>query len=311
LTPVPPAAVNFPWESAQALGLIAALACLLLVILPVRPRMPGRRVLALSRHELLGWVALGCVAAHVALAAVSDPVMIEHLKVTAPLYEWAGIGALVLLLFLCVPAMARLRRRWWSRHRSFQASHVTAGCAALLLTAVHVLTTGRYLHGYPARVGAVAACIAALLGLLRVRARRPDAPPAAPFPGTLVFGRHSSLVLVVVCLSVVGTAALLAPRAGLTLREPLRARHERLVLDFPHEKHRAVNCIECHHNFTDGSGAEACVTCHRSSRADLGAGAEARFHDFCLGCHRDAPARFAHHGPVSGCASCHAQPHAS
>jgi predicted CXXCH cytochrome family protein len=311
LTETPPAPANFPWESAQALGLIAALACLLLLLLPVRPRMPDRRTVTLGRHELLGWVALGCVAAHVALSALSDPVVIEHLRVTTPLYEWAGIGALALLLFLCIPALARLRQKLWSRHRSFQASHVTAGCAALLLTAVHVLTTGRYLHGNPARVGAITLCIAALLALLRVRARRRDAPAPAPFPGTLVFGRHSPLVLTLVCLSVIGATALLVPRAGLTLREPLLTRRERLALDFPHDKHREVNCIACHHNFSDGSGADACVTCHRSSRTDLGAGAEARFHEFCLGCHRDAPARFAHHGPVTGCESCHAQPHAS
>jgi predicted CXXCH cytochrome family protein len=311
LTETATAPVNFPWEGAQALGLIAALACLLLLLLPVRPRMPGRRTLGLARHELLGWVALACVALHVALAALSDPVMREHLKVTMPLYEWSGIGALALLLFLCVPAVAPLRRRWWSRHRSFQASHVIAACAVLLLTAAHVLTTGRYVHGSAARVAAVTLCIAALVALLRVRARPAGAPPPASFPGSLVFGRHARLVLSVVCLAVLGSAALLVPRAGLTLRAPVVARRERLVLDFPHDKHREVNCIECHHNFTDGSGADACVTCHRSTRGDLRAGAEARFHDFCLGCHRDAPSRFAHHGPVTGCQSCHAQPHGS
>jgi predicted CXXCH cytochrome family protein len=306
-----PVPVSVPWESAQALGLIAALACLLLLVLPVRPRLPGRRTLTLSRHEFLGWLALGCVAVHVVVAVASDPVVLQHLKATTPLYEWAGIGALALLTFLCIPAVAPLRRRLWSRHRDFQASHVIAGCVTLLLVAVHVLTTGRYVHGYLARGACIVLCATALLALLRGRTRRPGAPPPAPFPGTLVFGRHSRLVLTVVGLGVIGTAALLVPRAGLSLREPLTARHEPLVLDFPHDRHREVNCIECHHNFTDGSGAQACIACHRSGRADLRAGAEARFHDFCLGCHRDAPARFAHHGPVTGCTSCHAQPHAS
>jgi predicted CXXCH cytochrome family protein len=302
---VTPVALNILWQCAQALGLAAALACLLLLLLPVRPRMPGRLTLLLARHESLGWVALGCVAAHAVLAPLSDPVALEHLKVTTPLYEWAGIAALALLLFLCVPARAPWRRRLWTRHRSFQAAHVIASCVALVLIAVHVLTTARYAHGRLARALGVALCAAALLALLRARARRADAPPRA-----LVFGRHSRLVLVSVCLCVIGSAALLLPRAGLALREPVVARSERLVLDFPHDKHRDVNCIECHHNFTDGSGADACITCHRSSRTDLEAGAEARFHDFCLGCHRDAPARFTHHGPVTGCQTCHAQPHA-
>lgn len=310
VTETPTVPVNLLWESAQALGLTAALACLLLVLLPVRPRMPGRLTLPLGRHEILGWLALGCVAAHVVLAPVSDPVALEHLKVTTPLYEWAGIVALALLLFLCAPASAPLRRRLWSRHRGFQASHVIAGSLALVLIAVHVLTTARYLHGLLGRTLGVALSAAALLALLRARARRPDAPPRATLAGVLVFGRHSPLVLAIVCLCVIGSAALLLPHTRLALREPLSARRERLVLDFPHDKHRDVNCIECHHNFTDGTGADACVTCHRSTRTDLIAGPEARFHEFCLDCHRDPPARFSRHGPVTGCQSCHAQPHA-
>jgi predicted CXXCH cytochrome family protein len=307
---VSPVRLNILWESAQALGLAAALASLLLSLLPVRPRVPGRLTLALSRHEFLGWVALGCVAAHGVLAALSDSVVLEHLKLSTPLYEWAGIGALVVLLFLCVPAGARLRRRLWPRHRSFQASHVIASCVLLPLIAAHVLTTGRYVHAPLARVLAVTLCAAALLALLRGRPRAAGAAPPPGLPGALVFGRHSRLVLALVWLCVLGTAALLLPHARLRLREPLAVRTERLVLDFPHDKHRDVNCIECHHNFTDGTGAAACVTCHRSARADLGAGPEARLHEFCLGCHRDAPPRFAHQGPVTGCQTCHAQPHA-
>jgi predicted CXXCH cytochrome family protein len=308
---VNPVPLNILWESAQALGLAAALVCLLLFLLPVRPRMPGRLTLALARHELLGWLALGCVAAHALLAPLSDPVALEHLKVTTPLYEWAGIGALALLLFLCVPASASLRQRLWPRHRSFQAAHVIAGAVALVLIAAHVLTTARYVHGPLARTLAVTLCAAALVALLRARARRAAAAaPVALVPRSLVFGRHSRLVLALVCLCVIGSAALLLPRAGLALHGPLIARSERLVLDFPHDKHRDVNCIECHHNFTDGSGADACISCHRSSRTDLRAGAEARFHEFCLGCHKDPPLRFTHHGPVTGCQTCHAQPHA-
>jgi hypothetical protein len=40
-------------------------------------------------------------------------------------------------------------------------------------------------------------------------------------------------------------------------------------------------------------------------------GAEARFHDFCLGCHRDPPAYLSGHGPVTGCSTCHAPPSAA
>ena len=90
------------------------------------------------------------------------------------------------------------------------------------------------------------------------------------------------------------------------LREPFLPRSERLVLDFPHDKHRAVNCIRCHHNFTDRSGDDSCISCHRSGRADIRVGVEAGFHDFCLGCHRDPPAYLTGQGPVTGCNTCHA-----
>ena len=79
-----------------------------------------------------------------------------------------------------------------------------------------------------------------------------------------------------------------------------------LALGFPHDKHRPVNCIQCHHNFADRSGEDSCISCHRSGRAAIRTGAEARFHDFCLGCHRDPPAYLTGHGPVTGCNTCHA-----
>ena len=42
-----------------------------------------------------------------------------------------------------------------------------------------------------------------------------------------------------------------------------------------------------------------------SADADIQVAAEARFHSFCLNCHRHPEARFPRHGPVSGCRSCH------
>ena len=150
---------------------------------------------------------------------------------------------------------------------------------------------------------------AALLALLRARARVPQ--PAPHWRTALVFGRHSGLMLVTVSLCVLALAALLVPRAGLALRTPLLQRTNSLVLDFPHDKHGEVNCITCHHNFVDTTGTAACISCHRSGRADLKVGAEARFHDFCLGCHRDPPPPLARHGPVTGCESCHATPRAT
>jgi predicted CXXCH cytochrome family protein len=311
VTEAPAAPINFGWEGAQALGLAAVLLCLLLCALPVRPRALTSRTLSLGRHALLGWFALACALLHVGLALLTDKVAVEHVKPTAPLYEWAGMGALALLLFLTLPAGGSVRRRLWAGHRNFQALHVAAACLLVALIAVHVFTSARYVHGILRSVLFLALSGSALLALLRARARARTSHPALNWRTALVFGRHSAVVLAIVSVCVLALAALLLPGAALRLREPLLGRTGVLLLDFPHDKHREVNCITCHHNFVDATGTAACISCHRSSRADLKVGAEARFHDFCFGCHREPPPPLARHGPVTGCAGCHAAAHAT
>jgi predicted CXXCH cytochrome family protein len=294
------------WEIAQALGLGAIAACLILGVLALRPRAGSTADFRLRGHELLGWTALAAALLHVFLSVAVDHRVIEHLRPTAPRYEWAGVVALLALLFLTVPAAAAVRRRVWPRHRNFQAAHVGTACLLVVVLAVHVVTTDRYVHG---RVHATAYVLLSgivLLALLRPRTRRPDALPPPQFTGRLVFGRHSRLVLTIVLGALLALIALLKPGATLALREPFLRRNELLVLAFPHDRHRAVSCIQCHHNFVDHSGDGSCISCHRSNRAALRVGAEARFHDFCLGCHRDPPAYLRGHGPVSGCITCHA-----
>jgi len=294
------------WEIAQALGLCSVAGCLILCVLAVRPRSGASGAFRLQSHELLGWLAFGAAVVHVGLLLGTDRKVIEHLKLTAPRYEYAGILALLTLLFLTVPAGAAARQRLWPRHRSFQAAHVAAACLLVVALAVHVVTTGRYLHGRAQVAAYILLSGIVLLALLRARTRGPRAQPPSRLYGGLVFGRHSRLVLGIVLGSLVALLALLHPGTSLALREPFVLRSERLVLDFPHDKHRGVACTRCHHDFIDRSGEGSCVSCHRSGRADLQVGAEARFHDFCLGCHRDPPAYLTSRGPVTGCDTCHA-----
>ncbi len=51
------------------------------------------------------------------------------------------------------------------------------------------------------------------------------------------------------------------------LREPLLPRSQMLPLNFDHARHVAVNCLTCHHNYADGRGFDACIHCHRGTRA--------------------------------------------
>ncbi len=238
------------------------------------------------------------------LLPLTDAHVLEHYRSTLPWYELAGFAAAGLLVVLTVPASDGLRRRLWQRHRSFQALHVICACLLVAALAVHVCVTAHYAHGRLRNGLALALCAAALLALLRPRAHN----HAASTVPTLAFGRHSRLVLVVALGALFALGTLLVPRAVLALHEGVVRRTSTLVLNFPHERHREVACVACHHNFTDRTGSGSCIACHRSERPDLRAGAEARFHVFCLGCHRDPPQAFEHRGPVTGCSSCHSPP---
>jgi hypothetical protein len=291
------------WELSQWAGLLAAIACIALCGAPLRPRnAQPPTVVSLRLHTAIGWAALTLATLHVGGLLLADHTVFEYLQPTAPLYQFAGIAAALLLLALVLLAHGPLRRRLWKSHRGFQASHVILACALAALVAVHVVVTARYVGGRGRRALYVAAAIGALLMLLR--ARRPPSN-ARQTPVQLVFGRHSGLIVSAGAVGAAALAALVPASVDAELREPLIPRSNRLELDFPHDKHGAVNCLTCHHNYADGTGAALCVECHRSQRADLRAGAEARFHGFCFECHRHPSASLKGHGPVAGCHVCH------
>lgn len=295
------------WEIAEIAGWVAMLACLALAGAAVRPRhAQPATALTLATHERLAWCALGAAVLHVGAALLAEPLVLDYLKPTLPRYQLGGLLALVLLATLVVTSLDRVRRRLWQSHRGFQASHVVMSTALLLLLALHVVATDRYTHGAVRRTGFL--LVTALALLLPLRRARSSPQAHHPQRSRSVFGRHAVLIAAVLA----GATLLLAGFAPTPWvrgwREPLLLRTQRLPFDFDHAKHAAVNCLTCHHNYNDRTGQDSCVHCHRTARADLKAGAEATFHEFCLGCHRAPPADLLHHGPVSGCATCHRDP---
>ncbi len=299
------------WEFSEISGLAGLLVCLALCGCPVRPReATPPTLLTLGRHEVLGWIALGAAALHIGSAVVADHAVVTYLMPASPLYQLAGIAAFLLLLVLVLISLARARRRLWRSHRNFQATHIVLGCVLTVLLAAHVVTTGRYTGGYGRRILYVAVAAAGLAMLLRRRRSTGTATAEAAGARRLAFGRHSTLVVVAIVTTMLAASTLIAPRTGLVLREPLLERTRMLPLNFDHGKHTEVNCLTCHHNFADGRGFDSCLQCHRTS-PNLKVGIEARFHSFCLDCHRHPEARLLHHGPVSGCTSCHQTPAAN
>ncbi len=298
--------VGFGWELAQIAGLISTAACVLLCGCPVRPRnATPATLLSLRSHEFIGWTALLAGLCHAGGSLLADPTVIDYLKLTTPVYQGAGVLALVLMMGVVSSSVGSARRRLWNSHRGFQAVHVTLGCALVALIAIHVAVTDRYAGGGPRRALFTVITIGAITLLLRAR-RRNDSAPSTGKARTLVFGRHSTWIMSTVIVATLAVSALQVRAVRALLREPLQRRSIRLPLIFPHEKHATINCLICHHNYADGSGADSCVPCHRSARTDLKAGAESRFHGFCLECHRHPDSVFkGKHGPVSGCVTCH------
>ena len=186
-----------------------------------------------------------------------------------------------------------------------------ASIAALVLVSVHVIVSARYMHGRLAVVGYVVVCLAALALLLQPRQGAGAHGRDPGFIGRLAFGRHSRLVFAATLASAAAVALLVPGRVTLALRGAPLARSATLPLSFPHEKHNDVNCLVCHHDYADQTGFGTCVACHRSKRPDLKAGIEARFHTFCLDCHRDRQQPYRNHGPVAGCDACHQDPPAA
>src|SRR5450631_1432494 len=297
------------WEFSEFWGFAGTIACLALCGCPVRPRESDPPVLlSLGRHELLGWIALGAAMLHVLLAVVSDHMVVEYLKSTSPLYQLTGIAALAVLLVLTFTSATGVRRRIWRSHRDFQAMHIIFGCLLTVLLGTHVITTGRYTGGYGRRIVYVAVAAGGIAILLRRRRIGGTATHEPVVTRRLAFGRHSTLLAGVIAAAILGLGLLIPGRVLVALREPLLPRAQTLPLNFDHRKHTAVNCLVCHHNYADGRGFDACIFCHRSARTDLKVGVEARFHDFCLNCHRNPAPTLPRHGPVSGCTICHQPP---
>jgi Ferric reductase like transmembrane component/Class III cytochrome C family len=299
--------VSPAWEISQLAGFASGIACILLCGCPVRPRdaVPPT-LLSLHHHQLIGWAALIGAVLHIGGLLLADPTVVEYLKPTAPFYQLAGIAATVLLLVVVLSSLVSVRR-WWASHRGFQATHVSLGLLLVALIAAHVVVTDRYVGGATRRALFVLVTIGAIA--MPLRARAPGIARRAVGMGQqFVFGRHSKWVVCVVAIAIVAIAGLVPDGVRATLREPALHRTAALPLDFQHDRHTDVNCLFCHHNYVDKTGFDTCIPCHRGQRPDLMEGDQSRFHSFCFGCHRHPDAKFAHHGPASGCVACHQAP---
>lgn len=291
------------WDAGIGLG-YAALACaVVLYLYPLRgDGLPHRRLFTLSQHRRIGWIALGLGGLHVAALLMIQPQLWRYLIPSAPLYMLCGLVALVSLAVLVATGLTARKALRRTSAASPQPSSVSwhSLLAALLpaLLGAHMVGSGQLLDS-PIKVGV--ASLLLVLPLLWATLRSVSLRRAQPSVRT----RTRILTTAVPCVAA-ALVILLLPipsPAPMLLRQPIAP--PRLEVSFPHEKHRNVNCVTCHHNFVDKTGLGSCLDCHRSARTDLPQSAEATFHRFCRNCHTELAQTTTEHGPTRACSACH------
>lgn len=130
------------WDLANGVG-FAAIVCVLVLSLET-----GRGLGAVKRHERIAWFCLILVLLHAGIFLVSDSVVIEYLKLSAPMYMLVGIGATLLLLALAVSSQPSIRRRLWAGHASFKQIHWWLAMSMLGLAVYHVAGSAFYLRAF-------------------------------------------------------------------------------------------------------------------------------------------------------------------
>ena len=166
------------WDWLMAVGLIA------LGIMAALPLITARYSrtaidtsyfarLAHQFHQWLSYVVIAFVLLHAIGLIVFDTVLIEYLKLSAPLPMLAGIVAAVILLWVTISSL--VRESWYVRYRNWRRWHALLAAAALALTIYHVVAIGYYSGSKAASSSLVAWFL--IPTLLSLRAWR-QAPPS-------------------------------------------------------------------------------------------------------------------------------------
>ena len=313
-----PASGGWLWDAGIAIGYAALVTAATLYLYPLRSEgLPHRRLFTLSQHRRLGWIALVLALLHAAALLVAQPQVGHYLLPSAPLYMLLGLAALIALAILVatgLSARTALRKaaatRTPPRPPTSVSTHAILAALLLALTAAHLLGSHQ-LFDRPAKVITLCALLALPLLWAAFRITLRNRPRFFP---TLLPSVAAAAILFLLPIPTAKTA-LLQPATAPAL----------LPVYFPHEKHRTVACVTCHHNFVDKTGLGSCRDCHRSTRPDLPETAEATFHNFCRDCHtalaqndlpkntmgqtvpaQPIPTQTApKHGPTRACSTCH------
>lgn len=143
-----PQAIYTLWDWANVMGYMAMTIALLLFVYRGRARSfpPFSGRFFANLHRDLGYIAMFLIAGHVGLLLWVEPLLLEHLKPTAPLHMLAGLFALILMVVLVISSVPFLRRRVWPNYDGFRRAHMLFAAAILGLVIYHVVMSGFYMN---------------------------------------------------------------------------------------------------------------------------------------------------------------------
>lgn len=262
------------WWPIRIAGSLALVLAAMTLLLQPSPKWP-------ALHRLLGSLAIVAVSAHVLLVAAIEPAVWRWLTPALPIEILLGLlAALGLFATLAVRRSQSLRSGVGTP--AALSLHRIAGFIVAIAAAAHVVLiagTDR----------AVFLLVLAGMTLIVVTAL---AHERRAFP-------------------IIAIPAILAGLAGLAagpLSEMRQASLRSSPVDharFAHTDHTGFVCTTCHHNFTDRTGMENCISCHKRLSTSEAMRVDRLFHAFCSDCHRREKLAGRKSGPIDHCTGCH------
>jgi hypothetical protein len=140
--------VHFIWDFANTIGYVASFFILALFVYTGQRRSHQKYSSRFYNnfHRHLGLATLLLVTLHVAILLWFDPVLIEHVKITAPLYMLSGLLAAVLIVILTFSSFQSTRKLIWDKYTSFKFIHGICGIGILLFSAIHIYYSQYYMN---------------------------------------------------------------------------------------------------------------------------------------------------------------------
>lgn len=137
------------WDLLNTMGFLAfGLSLLLFFELGKRRENSQHRFKGLfyiNLHRFVAYVVLGLAVGHSIAFLVLEPVTINYILLSAPMYMLAGLAALIVLLVLVLSSETKFRRFLFDQYKRFKYFHAVLAVLYIVLVWVHLAYSKFYL----------------------------------------------------------------------------------------------------------------------------------------------------------------------